>query len=102
MMERPLFPADGESAAPDGALHTPAWSELTARLAAARDLRASFAHTRQRAGGGFSRFCATASQPVNAWPGSVNPTGSVHGKDVAAILSPPDMGSPVQADREMK
>lgn len=102
MMERPLFPADGESAAPDGALHAPAWPELTARLAAARDLRASLARNGLRTGGGFARFCASEADPVNKQPGSVNLTGSVHGKDVAAILSPPDMGSPVQADREMK
>lgn len=102
MMERPLFPADSESATADGALHVPAWPELTARLAAARDLRAALADNGLRASGGFARFCASDTQPVNKQRDCVNPTGSVDSKDVAAILSPPDMGSPVQADREMK
>lgn len=102
MMERPLFPADSESAAADGVLHVPVWPELTARLAAARDLRAALADNDPRARGGFARFCASDIQPVNKQQACVNPTGSVDGKDVAAILSPPDMGSPVQADREMK
>ena len=101
MLER-LSPSAGhESAGSDSALRMPEWSELAARLGAARELRAALGGSQPLSSGGFAGFCSSDSEQVNNESADVNLTGLVHGKYAAATLSQSAEGSP-QADREMQ
>lgn len=101
MMESlPLFPVR-DNAIGDEALRELDWSELAARLAAARDLRGSLDQGRACTGGSFSRFASGAGEDVNITAPGVNPTGLTDGKDAECKVGASDVGMQ-PADREMQ
>lgn len=75
----PAAPARLGEAAPPG---VPAWPDLVARLAAARDLRQALRGTRSR-GGSFTRL-ARSMESVNAIGLPVNPNDLASGKAAGA------------------
>jgi len=68
------------------ALRTPAWEELVARLAAARDLRRTLTIANRGRGGSFVRFAHHDAGPVNAKQGGVNQPGLADGRAAAGIV----------------
>lgn len=102
MLETPHLPMARPAAPGEGALRVPDWSEISARFAAARQLRAALHGEASYGGGGFARFAAVdAADGVNAKAHPVNLTGLVHGKVDAGTLSASDKGF-TEADREMQ
>lgn len=110
MFESSLVPPAGDGAAGQRALHVPKWSELSARLAAARDLRRSLGQDSGRSAGSFARFAAQEGQALNAEPGFVNLTGLADGKGDQGTRPASEVAGPVpghidgftRADREMR
>jgi hypothetical protein len=68
-----------------GALRAVAWSELVAKLAAARDLRAVFAVSRRGSLASFAPQAARALALRDAGEQSINPDALEHGKGPRAI-----------------
>ena len=101
MFEKAMPGSGVVSGAAEESLRVPDWRELTARLGAARDLRAAMGGHGSGAGGGFARFCAGSEGRVNDCDSAVNLTGLVHGKDDAATVPGMKQGAP-QADREIQ
>lgn len=66
----------------EAALRIPAWEELVARLAAARDLRATLAVANRARGGSFAHL----ADPVNAGKEAINQPGLADGKAGAAMV----------------
>lgn len=101
MMESlpPIFAR--EEGAREGGLRVPAWSDLAARLAAARDLRGTLQPERGCDGGSFGRFVSVEREPLNANGPSVNPTGLADGKGAGRNVAASSAGS-APADREMR
>mgnify|MGYP000471761212 CR=1 FL=1 len=105
MFETTLTPAAIDPAADGDALRFPAWPEIVARLAAARDLRIALGKARNEASGSFARFAqsqaAAGNEEVNDTTQSVNPNGLAHGKTVRGmVVSAAD--DAVDTDRETR
>lgn len=91
MMEHNLLAATAAQAWLDRAeaeLRPLSWLELTARLAAARDLRRLFNTQRQQDGGSFAPAAAERLFAFSHGEEAVNPTGSASCKAVLASRHP--------------
>ena len=106
MLESPLLPSGAADTAGGDLLRIPAWAELSARLAAARDLRGVLATAPVRAAGSFTRFVALDPAPVNEARGSVNLTGLADVKcdqgKVPASQGDGEVAAVTRADRETR
>lgn len=110
MLETPLLPPDRDGNGADHALRMPMWPELTARLAAAHDLRRLLGKVQGRTAGSFAQFVAADGQPINDRTHSVNPTALADGKDDRRTIAASEVDGPVsghsngftRADREMR
>ncbi|MXP15131.1 hypothetical protein GRI44_10265 [Altererythrobacter confluentis] len=79
------FDAAMDGAADEMLLRPIAWSELVARLAAARDLRRLLVREASPAGGRFTAFADFRNAMLNDAQEDVNPDGLGARKDVEAI-----------------
>lgn len=80
MFERTFSDSGFEQPAKTGGLRPLAWSELSARLAAAHELRAATTKRRKATAGNFARFTAAGSENVNENMVAVNPDALADGK----------------------
>ena len=78
-----------------------AWSELSARLAAVRDMRTVMAKAASPAGGSFRRVGALALDRSQQNEGAVNPNDLGDGKANGAEVAPDATGAQI-VDREAK
>lgn len=106
MLETPLLPSGAFDEAGGDQLRVPSWSELSAKLAAARDLRGVLATGAVRAAGSFTRFTALDAPSLNDEPRSVNLTGLADSKcdqgKVPASQGDGQAAGFIRADREMR
>ena len=99
MFERNFSDSGFEQPAKTGALRPLVWSEVSARLAAAHELRSATRKHRKVAAGNFARFTSTPSGSLNENTAAVNPDALADGKCSGANV--PDTAIETQSgDRE--
>lgn len=91
MFEGTIVPAVVDRTAEGGAMRSPCWGEIVARLAAANDLRRAMTVVAGVPAGNFRRFAEREACPPRHGQYLVNPDDLAHGKAHDGKNLPPRM-----------